>query len=166
MWLISIGPFASEQYPSIVSTVDFRSCGSYRLGRSRMNSAPLASTVGLRSGGPYQRTPSLARSFLSRWIKIVRRPCRRPPRVITRARSLCAMDRGMGEQRPVTSCRLSTGRSACIECSRAAAPGSLRSNCSHRPRRPLDRSEHPRLRAVALLLLSYLSSLVASSGFF
>ena len=65
-------------------TVDFRSCGPYRLGRSRMNSAPLASTIRSRSGGPYRRTPSLILFFLSRWIRIGRPLLRRPPRAPSR----------------------------------------------------------------------------------
>ena len=60
----------------------------------------------------------------------------------------------------------STGLCAAINAPGCSSPGSPHFNHSRRPRCPLDRSEHPRPRAVALLPWCFLSSLASYSGFF
>ena len=68
--------------------------------------------VGFVSDGPSLHTPSRGRLNLSPWIKIGRRPCRRPPRVsLARSLSAASWQRG-GAQRQVTSSQSSTGLSA------------------------------------------------------
>ena len=131
-----------------------------RLGRGRCVWA-----VGFRSHGPPQRTLSRGRLNLSPWIKIGRRPCRRPPPV-SLARSLSGPWQGVGE---AASGRVGAVFNGPLWCAliahRASSPGSPHSTNSRRPRRSLDRSEHPRHPPVALGHPFYLSPGAASLSF-
>ena len=75
------------------------------------------------------------------------------------------MGRASRGGRSVLSRRRSGQRDLALNARQCTAPRVVELTCSHRPRRSLDWSEHPRLRAVALLPWCYLSSLACATGF-